>query len=88
MGEVRVLQNLWAANRDLQAHPEGYYGLYGPVCEFLVVAGQYWCLPPHQLILHLWDSPRRKVILQCWYVKDQDVLDCWCSPIHQKVAWH
>ncbi|CAI9535225.1 unnamed protein product [Staurois parvus] len=51
MGEVRVLQNLWAANRDLQAHPEGYYGLYGPVCEFLVVAGQYLCSPPHQLVL-------------------------------------
>ncbi|CAI9610380.1 unnamed protein product [Staurois parvus] len=60
MREVQVLQNLWAANRDLQAYPEGYLGLYRPVCEFLVVAGQYLCSPPHQLILHLWDSPRRQ----------------------------
>ncbi|CAI9612693.1 unnamed protein product [Staurois parvus] len=74
MGEVRVLQNLWAANRDLQAHSEGYLGLYRPVCEFLVVVGQYLCSPPHQLVLHLWDSPRCQVILQCWYVKDQDLL--------------
>ncbi|CAI9593496.1 unnamed protein product [Staurois parvus] len=29
---------------------------------------------PHQLVLHLWDSPNHQVILQCWYVKDQDVL--------------
>ncbi|CAI9570469.1 unnamed protein product, partial [Staurois parvus] len=30
--------------------------------------------PPHQLVLHLWDSPHHQLILQCWYVKDQDVL--------------
>ncbi|CAI9544039.1 unnamed protein product, partial [Staurois parvus] len=34
-----------------------------PVCELLVVAGQY--SPLHQLVLHLWDSPRHQVILQC-----------------------
>ncbi|CAI9608456.1 unnamed protein product [Staurois parvus] len=69
MGEVRVLQNLWAANRDLQAHPEGYLGLYRPVCKFLVFVGQYLCPQPHQLVLHFWGSPRRQVILQCWYEK-------------------
>ncbi|CAI9599678.1 unnamed protein product [Staurois parvus] len=37
---------------------------------------QYLCSPPHRLVLDLWDSPRHQVILQCWYVKDQDVLDC------------
>ncbi|CAI9567934.1 unnamed protein product [Staurois parvus] len=26
-----------------------------------------------------------QVVLQCWYVKDQDVLGHWCSPVHQKV---
>ncbi|CAI9601014.1 unnamed protein product [Staurois parvus] len=43
---------------------------------------------PHQPVLDLWDSPRRQVILQCWYVKDQDVLDRWCSPVHQRFTWH
>ncbi|CAI9603056.1 unnamed protein product, partial [Staurois parvus] len=28
---------------------------------------QYLCSPPHQLVLHLLDSPRHQVILQCWY---------------------
>ncbi|CAI9548914.1 unnamed protein product, partial [Staurois parvus] len=58
------------------------------VCEFLVAAGQYLCSPPQLLVLHLWDSPRHQVILQCWYVKDEYVLDRWCSPVHQKVAQH
>ncbi|CAI9550401.1 unnamed protein product [Staurois parvus] len=40
------------------------------------------------LILHLWDSPHHQVILQCWYVKDQDVLGHLCSLVHQKVAQH
>ncbi|CAI9562784.1 unnamed protein product [Staurois parvus] len=65
MGKVRVLQNLWAVNRDLQAHPEGYQELYRPVCEFLVAEGQYLCSPLHRLILDLWDSPHHQVILQC-----------------------
>ncbi|CAI9615996.1 unnamed protein product, partial [Staurois parvus] len=39
-----------------------------------ILGGQYLCSPPHQLVLHLWDSPRHQVLLQCWYVKDQDVL--------------
>ncbi|CAI9548741.1 unnamed protein product [Staurois parvus] len=65
MGEVQVLQNLWAVNWDLQAHPEGYWELYGPVCKFLVAAGKYLCSPSHQLVLHLWGSPRHQVILQC-----------------------
>ncbi|CAI9583529.1 unnamed protein product [Staurois parvus] len=37
------------------------------------------------IVLHFWDSPRHKVISQCWYEKDQDVLGSWCSPVHQKV---
>ncbi|CAI9549861.1 unnamed protein product [Staurois parvus] len=40
MGEVRVLQNLWAANWDLQAHPEGYRGSTG------LCANSWW----------LWDT--------------------------------
>ncbi|CAI9615695.1 unnamed protein product [Staurois parvus] len=44
--------------------------LWACVCEFFVAEGQYLCSPPHQLVLHLWDLPRRQVILQCWYMKD------------------
>ncbi|CAI9535210.1 unnamed protein product, partial [Staurois parvus] len=61
---IGICKHIWKDTR----------GSMGPLCEFLVVAGQYLCSPPHQLALHLWDSPCRQVILQCWYVKDQNVL--------------
>ncbi|CAI9577340.1 unnamed protein product [Staurois parvus] len=84
MGEVRVLQNLWAANRDLQAHLDtrGSTGL----------CANSWWLRDNTCAWHRTNLyctyGTRQVILQCWFVKDQDVLDRWCSPVHQKVAQH
>ncbi|CAI9595746.1 unnamed protein product, partial [Staurois parvus] len=42
--------------------------------------------PASTTLMGLATSPRINT-LQCWYV-DQDVLDCWCLPVHQKVARH
>jgi len=65
---------------------EGHYGHDGPVFVFLVAAGHYLCLPPHQLELHLWDSPRHQVLLQCWFDYDRGVLGRWCLPVHQNAT--
>ena len=66
---------------------EGHYGHDGPVFVFFLVAvGHYLCLPPHQLELHLWDSLRHQVLLQCWFDYDRGVLGHWCLPVHQNAT--
>ncbi|CAI9589476.1 unnamed protein product [Staurois parvus] len=79
MGEVSVLQNLVGCQSGFASTlRKDTRGFYRPVCEIWWPRDTTCARHVTSLLLHLWDSPRQQVILQCWYVYDQDVLGRWC----------
>ncbi|CAI9542986.1 unnamed protein product [Staurois parvus] len=88
MGEVQVLQKFVGCQ-------SGFASTFGRILGSTGLCANSWWLRDntcarHRTGLYCTYGTRHATKSYCiaGMCIDQDVLDRWCSPVHQKVAWH